>query len=682
MRDQTTIRANLLRPHLERGSRQKPIGMIVRNIVHLSFVLALTEALLSCAAPPSVSQMPPDMILESHKQKVILKSLRRASENLIDDTNSLLMRLRGYVGAPFQAQVVTMIAVLRQATKSGSEGEIKANAAELSDRFERLRDVDEKIRQTTYLPYDLGDMLSPSLMLQLTGEIQDLQRSIRSESWNAVQLKYDVIKRNVAPLRSYRDTLGNLARLGVTLGPALRSQLLGELEPLQQAMRGDSWDDVLAKWPLPASVSNLEYLLQCMEEGERHVATYVSSDRKAYFSALDELQAAMQGDSWERVVTKASMLRPREFFERYSTDASCVRVLSIDGGGIRGIIPAMVLAEIERRTDKPIAELFDLIVGTSTGGILALGLTQPDAEHPSKPAREAEALVRLYRKEGTKIFPEGPLKRVRKFFWSRYSPKGLEDVLKSYFNNTQLGDALTNVAIPAYEIETGNHFFFTTYKVQMHHLYMREVARAATAAPTYFPPFRVPIPVQYPQHEAKRYAALADGGLFANSPSTYALALANSFEYDARNRSRDGTHPLLLLSLGTGRVVSSHRFEDAWNWGLLQWAPFLVDTMFSDPGLEDEYDVFAQFGDQSFRLQALIPTAELSQLDNADKSNVGKLEEIANKMISEKAKEIALVVEALLRERPSDCKRLVGPHIDFTRPSEVNDFLQEGPYVP
>src|SRR3989442_4572018 len=80
-----------------------------------------------------------------------------------------------------------------------------------------------------------------------------------------------------------------------------------------------------------------------------------------------------------------------------------IRILSIDGGGIRGIIPAMVLAELERKTGRPICNLFDLIAGTSTGGVLALALTKPDAA--GKPAVSAARLIELSELEGDTILP-------------------------------------------------------------------------------------------------------------------------------------------------------------------------------------------------------------------------------------------------------------------------------------
>lgn len=80
-------------------------------------------------------------------------------------------------------------------------------------------------------------------------------------------------------------------------------------------------------------------------------------------------------------------------------------ILSIDGGGIKGIVPAMLLAEIEVITGKPICKLFDFIAGTSTGGILTLGLTKPSREDSAKPQFTAKEMVNLYRKEGRIIYP-------------------------------------------------------------------------------------------------------------------------------------------------------------------------------------------------------------------------------------------------------------------------------------
>jgi patatin-like phospholipase/acyl hydrolase len=141
--------------------------------------------------------------------------------------------------------------------------------------------------------------------------------------------------------------------------------------------------------------------------------------------------------------------------------ANCIKVLSIDGGGIRGIIPAMILSEIERRAQRPISELFHLTAGTSTGGILALGLTKPDGQ--GKPEYTAEKLIMFYEAEGKRIF-SSPLKHRIRTAWSlseeKYSSEGIEGVSYEYFGEARLKDALADVLIASYEIERRSPFFF------------------------------------------------------------------------------------------------------------------------------------------------------------------------------------------------------------------------------
>jgi len=149
------------------------------------------------------------------------------------------------------------------------------------------------------------------------------------------------------------------------------------------------------------------------------------------------------------------------------------KILSIDGGGIRGIIPAMILAEIERRSAEiegsgrkfiPTSELFDLIAGTSTGGILALALTRPvpstsdssESDANPQPAHPAERLVELYEKKGRLIFDRTWRRRISSadgWLDERYSSRGIEEVLEEYFEDTCLTDALIPVLIPSYDMQ-------------------------------------------------------------------------------------------------------------------------------------------------------------------------------------------------------------------------------------
>ena len=196
-----------------------------------------------------------------------------------------------------------------------------------------------------------------------------------------------------------------------------------------------------------------------------------------------------------------------------------VTVLAIDGGGIRGMIPAAFLNRLEQQTGHPVSELFDYVAGTSTGGILALGLglRRPNQ---AKPYTAAE-LVSLYIAQGQHIFS-------RNFFHivgalgnlngPKYPHDGVDDVLKTYFAGMRLRDARTNVLVPAYAIELRCPFFFRSWQAQAkataitHDFEAWQVARSTSAAPTFFPPHRA-------QAADGQTYALIDGGMYANNPA-------------------------------------------------------------------------------------------------------------------------------------------------------------------
>src|SRR5436190_538876 len=199
------------------------------------------------------------------------------------------------------------------------------------------------------------------------------------------------------------------------------------------------------------------------------------------------------------------------------------RLLSIDGGGIRGLIPAIVLAHIEKETKKPICELFDAIAGTSTGGILALGLTKPGDDL----ATRAQKLVELYRSQGHKIFAEGLGRRAvyavldrletgdpnrhvlglprhavpSDLADPRYPATGRAEVLREFFQGTLLTEANTRLFIPSYDTYDRGPVFFVSRSADAgedrYHdaiaegITMADAALGTSAAPTYFPPHRV-----------------------------------------------------------------------------------------------------------------------------------------------------------------------------------------------
>ena len=247
-----------------------------------------------------------------------------------------------------------------------------------------------------------------------------------------------------------------------------------------------------------------------------------------------------------------------------------IKILAIDGGGMRGIIPAMLLAEIEDRSHQPIARLFDLVAGTSTGGILALGLTIPKL--PSARLYSAREFVEMYEREGRRIFSRSLWHRLTSFdnlHHPKYSTAGIEDVLGQYFGEARLRDAATRVLITSYEVERSFPFFFRSSKARERADYdfpARDVARATSAAPTYFKPMKMPTGT------IEDHYTLIDGGVFANNPAACALVEART----AYPESGD----FLIVSLGTGELNLSLPYDEAKSWGLARWAAPILDVVF------------------------------------------------------------------------------------------------------
>ena len=304
------------------------------------------------------------------------------------------------------------------------------------------------------------------------------------------------------------------------------------------------------------------------------------------------------------------------------------KVLSIDGGGIRGIIPAMVLAEIERRTGKTTSELFDLVAGTSTGGILALGLTKPGPE--GKPQFRAERLIELYETEGRKIFSLPVWHRIHSvggLAEEKYPSEGIEDVSRQYFGDRRLAEALTEVLIAAYEIEGRIPWFFKRRHARDpekkgYNFYMREVARATSAAPTYFEPLQLAV-------EPDGNRAFIDGGIYANNPAMCAYVEARKIHPEEKD--------FLVVSLGTGELTRSLPYDEVKGWGLALWAQPILNVVFD--GVADTVDyqlreLLPTDGDDRryYRFQTQLDIGK-DDMDDASRTNIAALKVKAREII-------------------------------------------------
>jgi len=321
---------------------------------------------------------------------------------------------------------------------------------------------------------------------------------------------------------------------------------------------------------------------------------------------------------------------------------SLVKILSIDGGGIRGLIPAMVLAEIEERTKQPIASLFDLVAGTSTGGILALGLTIPRA--PDGPVYSARQMAHFYQAEGRRIFSRSPLRALfacDNLTWKKYTSTGIERVLLEYFGDSRLRDATTNVLIPSYELEHRTPFFFRSSNARLrldYDFFARDVARATSAAPSYFEPVRM-----FTGTPDEHYT-LIDGGVFANNPAACALV-------DARTAFPDAPG-FLIVSLGTGALARNIPLGLARYWGTIRWAKPLLDVVFDGVSSTVDYQLRQLLRPHHYyRIQARI-TRHTHRLDDASRANISALKAVARHLIEGESANLDKICEALLCTSP------------------------------
>ncbi len=237
-----------------------------------------------------------------------------------------------------------------------------------------------------------------------------------------------------------------------------------------------------------------------------------------------------------------------------------IRILSIDGGGIRGLIPALVLAHVEERVGRPVASRFDLVAGTSTGGILALGLTCPGED--GRPRYRARDLAALYVEEGPSIFRRSWRHRIRSLYGlaeEAYPRAGLDRALRRFFGDARLSAATSEVFVTAYDIERNRAVRLGRFRARRDpgwDFRMRDAARATAAAPTFFEPALL----RARDGEARTFV---DGGMFANNPAGLALAYAKRLFPSAPD--------FLLVSLGTGTLTRPLSYGEAARFGAVRW---------------------------------------------------------------------------------------------------------------
>jgi len=281
------------------------------------------------------------------------------------------------------------------------------------------------------------------------------------------------------------------------------------------------------------------------------------------------------------------------------------RILSLDGGGIKGAFTASVLTEIESEIGGPIGDYFDLIAGTSTGGILALGVAY---RIPAKTIRD------FYRKMGPTIFPAtgrlGVSGLLRQLFGPKHSHATLRAALEQVLQNRKFGEAKNRLIIPTYDAIGGRLFLLKTahhdrFKFDINALAV-DVALATSAAPTYF------AASPFPVHEGSSFV---DGGVWANNPVLAAVIEATSFLNQPLNE-------IDVLSIGT--TSAPFNIADNRSAGIIKWNVGMINLMFEAQAETALVQARLLLDDRVLRINVTTKPGEYT-LDDASAEKIDQL---------------------------------------------------------
>lgn len=282
-------------------------------------------------------------------------------------------------------------------------------------------------------------------------------------------------------------------------------------------------------------------------------------------------------------------------------------VLSIDGGGIRGILPGRLLQAMQEDGCYP---LFDMIAGNSTGGIIACGLVS---------GIPAKTMVSLYTDHGGAVFQSRPLGGV---MFPKYSADPLENFLKLTLGTRKLSDATPELLVPSYCVQlafpwnidgvpsaTASWFFksWDAKSGKSHDTPLWQVARATSAAPTYLPTANLDL------------GWFVDGGIFANNPALCA--------YAAATRLWPG-EDIKVLSIGTGAKITALDGKSSAGWGAIAWAQEIASVFMDGAADATTYILETIMGDKLLRCEIQLEGCS-DAFDDASAQNIANLDTLA-----------------------------------------------------
>jgi patatin-like phospholipase/acyl hydrolase len=357
------------------------------------------------------------------------------------------------------------------------------------------------------------------------------------------------------------------------------------------------------------------------------------------------------------------------------------KILSLDGGGIRGVLSAKLLETVEtalkEQKGKALHEYFDLISGTSTGSILAAGIACK---------MNAKRLIDIYKNEGKNIFLKS-IRQQRKWRWlsrflgstvlyphERGETEGLANILKKELGkDLKIGDIKhPQLLILAYDVLSRNTTWFANDdpKEWYYETELWKICTASASAPTFFPPYRLP-------YYSDKFLPHIDGGVSANNPAL--AAISHALSITTREDTKPKIDKIAVLSIGTGQTTRPYTYDELKNWGLLKWVEN-IPAIFLDPSAENSgyisKRIFLGIGRQNY----LRLNFELNEWFESDRQSGlrRKLDKPYNQYIFQKTGEKKEVSEEI--DNPDNCDDLIEAaecyldygKIDYPSPEKVS----------
>ena len=330
------------------------------------------------------------------------------------------------------------------------------------------------------------------------------------------------------------------------------------------------------------------------------------------------------------------------------------RILSIDGGGLRGIVALAILEWIEKDIlKKKIAESFDLFAGTSTGGLIACGITVAEGGPAPVTKYNVSDLKDAYLKNADKIFPHGSkldiqIKKLSSYLGSKHSEHGLVDTLKELFGDKRLADCIRPVLIPSYDMERLSPVYFTNRRMRelakingspTANALIVDICRATSAAPTYLPSHLF----SHVDDAGNKYQAnCIDGGIYLNNPAlaAYSEIISNAknpiYTNDPAENRQIQEQDIYILSIGTGRTNKNIIPRRANSWGKLRWAQPIIKIMMESNSDAVHYQLKGIVKERYLRLEIDIED-KYSDMDDSRQGTLDYLLEEVNTQVIKNA---------------------------------------------